>query len=149
MHGQGAKPVILVADDDPTMRMLVRRMVYSLNERVLVRMAVDGSEALAIALRTRPALLILDDGMPRLTGLRVLEEARRHLGAHTPPAILLTARGTPSYVQRMREEGFQAVLTVPFNIETLKDHVRGILGGKHTLALIDQPRTRDVGAGRN
>ena len=60
---------ILVADDDPTIRLLVnatlRRDTYQLME------AVDGEQTLEVARQERPDLILIDVGMPLLDGLDV------------------------------------------------------------------------------
>ena len=83
---------VLVCDNEEALRELVRDSLededYDLVE------ARDGDEALVVARRTRPDLIILDMMMPGRTGLEVLLELRRHpdpVLARTP-VIMLTAR---------------------------------------------------------
>jgi DNA-binding response OmpR family regulator len=81
-------PHILVVDDDPTVRTLLRRLLtmegYEIDE------AADGPTALAKLDARLPELLLLDIMMPGQDGLDVLERLRR---TSDVPVILLTAKG--------------------------------------------------------
>ncbi|MCG3179845.1 MAG: Regulator of RpoS [Phycisphaerae bacterium] len=81
------KPVILLADDQQSLRqmlaLLLSRAGYA------VQQARDGLEALELADRITPDLLLLDIRMPRLDGISLLRRLRRERGWHMP-AIILT-----------------------------------------------------------
>ncbi|HYF54820.1 MAG TPA: response regulator [Salinarimonas sp.] len=66
---------VLVADDDPDQRLLLRRLFARVGIDDVVE-AADGAAALAQARATNPALIVLDLGMPVLSGIEVLPALR-------------------------------------------------------------------------
>ena len=78
---------ILVVDDHANVRLLVAEYLREHDYRVLS--AGDGAEALAVARRERPDLILLDLMMPNLDGFAFMQRYRQQ---HSAPIILLTAR---------------------------------------------------------
>jgi DNA-binding response OmpR family regulator len=122
----GERPLVLVADDDEDIRMLVTFRLERSGYEVLA--ASDGEEALELAVRHRPELAVLDLMMPKLDGyqltrrLRELEETRRI------PVILLTARAQDDDVARGFEAGADDYIRKPFSPQELGARVQAILG---------------------
>jgi DNA-binding response OmpR family regulator len=120
------QPLVLVADDDEDIRMLVSFRLERSGYEVLA--ARDGEEALRLALEHRPQLAILDLMMPKIDGyeltrkLRELEETRRM------PVILLTARAQESDVARGFEAGADDYIRKPFSPQELRARVQAMLG---------------------
>jgi two-component system response regulator VicR len=113
---------ILVVDDEPP---IVDVLVYNLeraNYDVLV--ARDGLEALALARRERPDLVVLDLMLPELDGLEVCRALRRECDV---PIIMLTARD--SEVDRVvgLELGADDYVAKPFSVRELVARVRSVL----------------------
>jgi len=79
---------ILVCDDDPSLRELVRAV---LGPRFRFVEAADGSEALALAREERPDLIVLDVMLPGLSGIEVLEELRGSPALKDIPVVVITA----------------------------------------------------------
>ncbi|HEY8107900.1 MAG TPA: response regulator, partial [Gaiellaceae bacterium] len=69
-----AKPLVLIADDDADIRMLVRLRLERSGYTVVA--ANDGIQALALATECRPDLAILDVSMPGLSGVEVTRRLR-------------------------------------------------------------------------
>jgi len=82
-----ANPLVLIADDDPDIRMLVRLRLERSGYTVIA--ANDGLEALELAAGCDPDLAILDVSMPGLSGVEVTRALRERQA--TFPVILLTA----------------------------------------------------------
>ncbi len=82
------KKTILVVEDDPKTAALVA--LYLEREGFRTQVARDGSEALSLAERHRPVLVILDLMLPRIDGWEVFRRLRRRSEV---PVIMLTARG--------------------------------------------------------
>ncbi|MFQ5596123.1 MAG: response regulator [Anaerolineae bacterium] len=116
---------ILLVDDEPD---LVWAVNYSLSdEGYEVLTAFDGVEALDIARRQQPDLIILDIMMPGLDGLQVCREVRRDFTLGAVPILLLTAlRSTDDMVTGL-DEGADDYLVKPFEMEILKARVRALL----------------------
>lgn len=73
-----AKVRVLVADDDPDQRLILRRLLTAAGIDDVVE-ATDGDEALRVALVERPDLIVLDLAMPKRSGIEVLPELRDRL----------------------------------------------------------------------
>jgi len=81
---------ILIVDDDPINRQVLRNHLALLNHRITE--AADGAEALAAIEREHFDLVLLDIMMPRISGYEVCRKIRERLGPHELPVIFLSAR---------------------------------------------------------
>jgi CheY-like chemotaxis protein len=87
-----ARALVLVADDDPDILALVGLCLEHAGYRTVL--AADGSQALSLARRHRPNLIVLDVDMPRMTGFEVTRRLREFAETCATPVILVTARQT-------------------------------------------------------
>ena len=118
------KTRILVADDDPQMRRLVRSILE--RDGYEVTEAADGLDALE-QVESRPFdLMMLDVDMPRLDGLGVLEELRARIRTSGVPVIVLTAR-TVDTETRVLDLGAQDFLSKPVQPNSLQARVKAVL----------------------
>ncbi|MGH2587051.1 MAG: response regulator transcription factor, partial [Dehalococcoidia bacterium] len=117
-----ARPVVLVADDDPNILRLLA--LYLGKAGFQVEQAADGEEALRKARDLRPDLLVLDVMMPGPDGLEVCRSLRR---TGDLPIIILSARG--SDVDRIAGLQFGAddYVAKPFNPVELVARVQSVL----------------------
>ena len=120
-----AAPLVLVADDDPAMRTLMRTILTS--QGLQVAEATDGITALEEAQRLRPALILLDMDMPRLDGLGVLETLRKRLLGRSVPVIVVTAHDDPAIESRCIELGAEDYITKPIKPASLVARTRAVL----------------------
>jgi CheY-like chemotaxis protein len=120
-----AEPVVLVADDDPAIRSLYVAVLSSGKFHVV--QAQDGMEALELAQRLHPDILLLDMDMPRLNGFGVLEQLRQRLSGRSVPVIVVTARDDPATETRCIEMGAEDYVTKPIQPPTLLARVRAVL----------------------
>jgi CheY-like chemotaxis protein len=124
MAEHSGKPHILIADDDPQMRRLVRSILerdgYEVSE------AADGLDALDQVESKTFDLMVLDVDMPRLDGLGVLEELRARVTTSGVPVIVLTA-GTNDTESRVLDLGAQDYLTKPIQAQSLQARVKAVL----------------------
>src|SRR5439155_17458608 len=84
----GDRPRVLVVDDDPLVQRSVRWILE--DEGLAVECASDGREAMSLAKRRRPALVLLDMSLPTSTGEQVAAELRALYGVGVP-IIVITA----------------------------------------------------------
>jgi len=117
------KPVILVAEDNPSNYRLVEVLLRR-DYRLLH--AENGMEAVALFREHRPALILMDISMPEMDGYEALRRVRA-LDAKVP-VIALTAYAFETDRQRMQECGFDCSLTKPLNARELKQTIRRKLG---------------------
>ncbi|PCC73644.1 PAS domain S-box-containing protein [Nannocystis exedens] len=112
----GARPRILLADDNADMRDYVRRLLAARYDVVAVD---NGAEALARARSDPPDLILADVMMPRLDGFGLLEAIRSDPRTLEVPVLLVSARaGEEARVQGMRA-GADDYLTKPFSAREL------------------------------
>jgi CheY-like chemotaxis protein len=116
---------VLIVDDDPFIRKLVATTLEDVAEFELHE-AADGIEALEVAQRERPTLILLDIDMPRLDGIATCRRLREDPATSGATIVMLTAaRGDG--VERLAEEaGADLFLTKPFSPLALLRLVDGL-----------------------
>lgn len=117
---------ILLADDEPNLRQLVRTTLEGAGTRFIE--VADGEAALAAARSVRPELLILDWMMPGKSGVEVAEELRNDPETRDLPIIILTARNQVQDRERCFRAGAVAHLAKPFSPLELLHQVELAIG---------------------
>jgi len=130
---------ILVVDDEPNIVELVR--LYLEREGFAVLVARNGDEALAVAARHDPDLVILDLMLPKVDGWEVCRELRRR---GDTPILMLTARSDDVDAIVGLELGADDYVTKPFNPRALVARVKAIL--RRTAATASGGRPIEVGS---
>jgi DNA-binding response OmpR family regulator len=120
-----SNPLILVADDDDDIRMLVTLRLERSGYEVVT--AADGEAALELAIARTPDLAVLDVTMPKLNGLEVTRRLRERDDTKSMPVILLTARVQESDVAAGVEAGADDYVKKPFSPQALGDRVDAML----------------------
>ncbi|MEW5960130.1 MAG: response regulator transcription factor [Chloroflexota bacterium] len=115
---------ILVVDDEERVALTIER---SLQREYQVRVANNGTDALKIARRINPDLIILDIIMPGIDGLQVCRELRSDPILQFVPILFLTARGRVEDKLEGFEAGADDYLTKPFDVRELLLRVKAIL----------------------
>jgi two-component system, chemotaxis family, chemotaxis protein CheY len=117
---------ILVVDDSPTIRRMVRTALGSLPE---VTFAEAGSGLQAIeTLAVQPVqAIVLDLNMPDMHGLDVLRFLRSHQQYGDVPVMVLTTRGDDTSREAALEAGATAYMTKPFSPSVLASSVKQLL----------------------
>lgn len=96
----GPKPKLLLADDDAMLHKMLANL-FSQDAEILI--ATNGCEALESIERHRPDLVILDDAMPEMTGIKVLQRLRATPELSQIPVVMLTASDRPQDIMRADE----------------------------------------------
>ena len=120
---------VLVADDEPAARKLLRRILEPAGYTVLE--AATGKEALAMAEGERPDLLILDITMPDIDGVAICQRIKNDPTTHLTPVIHITGLTTREQRLRALAAGSDDFVGKPFDIEELLVRVRSLLRTKH------------------
>ena len=115
---------VVIADDDPIIRMDLREMLTDLNYQV-VGEAADGKNAVALARDLKPELVIMDIRMPEMDGI---EAAQALTQESIAPVLLLTAYSEPELVRRATEAGVVGYLVKPFREAQLGPAIEVTLG---------------------
>lgn len=116
---------ILVVDDDPDMRRMLRWILTPLGR---VFEAADGVEALRALKDEKPALMLLDVTMPGVDGLVVLERARA--AAPHLVVVMLTGLEDLAVARTALELGARSYITKPFDPEVLRCEILRLTGGE-------------------
>jgi signal transduction histidine kinase len=111
----GARPLVLIADDEPDIRRFLRMQM----EDVDVIEASDGAEALELARLRRPQLALLDHMMPEMDGVEVCKGIRENHSTRGMAVIILTARADEQTKLSALQAGANDFLTKPFSTAEL------------------------------
>ncbi len=112
-------PHVLVIDDEPQILRALRTILAEHKFRVTT--ASTGEEGLTLAAANPPDVVILDLGLPRMSGLEVCAQLREWTQV---PVIVLSARDTEHDKVRALDEGADDYLTKPFGIDELLARIR-------------------------
>jgi CheY-like chemotaxis protein len=123
-------PNVLIADDEPLVRQLVRETL-SIDPTLSFLEAANGLVALESARAARPDLIILDIMMPKMDGLQVCRLLKADPALCTVPVILVTAYAMSRNEAAGRDAGADAFVPKPFEEKELLDAVSRALH-KHT-----------------
>lgn len=113
---------VLVVDDNPVSRELIRELLASLD--LLVMEAADGGEALRMAAAHRPDLILMDLQMPGLDGFATLRTLKRDLGLQRLPVIAMTAFAMQGDRERSLAAGFDDYVSKPIDGLRLEQQIR-------------------------
>lgn len=117
-----AGPVVLVAEDDPSIQLTLRFVLEDEGFEVVV--ASDGEQALEVARAARPDAILLDVMMPKLTGAEVLSALRQDGDTAAIPVVMLT--GMAHTELRGLDEAVEYV-SKPFSPDDLVGRLRSLL----------------------
>lgn len=114
---------ILVVDDDSEMRSALNEAIQRLGYTTVV--CENGYEAVSHLSKSCYSLLVTDMKMPRMDGLSLLKEVRRHTG--NMPVLVITGFGTVENAVETMKEGAADYLLKPFSFEALKGAIDSII----------------------
>jgi two-component system, OmpR family, phosphate regulon response regulator PhoB len=104
---------LMIADDEPGVRSLVRMTLESDSYEILE--ASDGDEALMLALEHRPELILLDVTMPGLSGLQICRMLKDNPSTSAISVVMLTAMDQDSDRAEGKAAGADDYFTKPFS----------------------------------
>jgi two-component system KDP operon response regulator KdpE len=118
----GDATVILIVDDEPPIRRLLRTSLTAHDYRTLE--AATGAEALSAVRHHRPDLVLLDLGLPDIDGLELIGHFRRESRV---PIVVLSSRGDELAKVAALDGGADDYVTKPFGAEELLARIRAAL----------------------
>ena len=126
------KTYILVVDDEPDLVWAIQRHLQNAGYEVFT--AHDGMDALAVARRHRPALVVLDINMPVLDGLEVCQRMREDPILASILILFLTVSSTISHRVLGLDRGADDYMTKPFDLLELNARIRALLRRDRSLS---------------
>jgi CheY-like chemotaxis protein len=116
-------PSVLVSDDDPYMRRLLRAFLIRAGYHVVE--AADGNDVILVIESEQIDVVILDKEMPGMNGLDVLSYLRQRCSRI--PVILITAFGGPEVAEESRRRGACRYVEKPFRVAAIVETVQAVL----------------------
>jgi len=118
------RPVVVLADDDPSIRLMVRHVLESEDYDIVE--AADGLEAIQAVEKHHPALILLDAVMPGLDGFSTCQQIKDR--GHTDiPVMMITGLDDDASVERAYDVGAIDFITKPIKWAVLKHRVRSVV----------------------
>lgn len=117
------KPTVMVVDDQPGVRRLLQEALRDDSYQVVL--AAGGQEAIDLAKKYKPSVLLLDMKMPGMSGLEVVQELVG-LG-FAGQVVMMTAYGELTIVEKVKKLGVSRYLTKPFDIDEVRRLVKELL----------------------
>lgn len=146
------KPLVLIVDDDESIRALLQRQMDLDGYRVAT--AADGASGIATADEIAPDLVLLDALMPGMDGFQVAEALKASEHTRTVPIIMVTALDDQKSRLRALKAGAQEFLTKPLdrnevslrvrNMLTLKEYSNFLADQNRALGQMVEERSRQV-----
>ena len=119
---------ILIVEDNPVHMRLIEMTLRAKNYTLLK--AASGEEALEIAVRGKPDLVIMDIHLPKMNGFEVTRKLRENPAFSHTPIIALTANAMKEDIERVIESGGDAYSTKPINTRELPEVIAEMLSGR-------------------
>jgi len=114
------KPRILIVDDEQNIRLLVRKL---LTDKFTVLEAIDGEEAVEMARKHRPSLILMDILMPKMGGYDACSMIKNDQSTKRIPVFMLTGLGFELNKKFAEAVGADGYITKPFTSEQLLDTI--------------------------
>jgi PAS domain S-box-containing protein len=121
----GGPPLILVAEDDPEARLVMRQTL--LRRGFLVVEAADGRQALEVARRETPDLIVLDLKMPTVHGRDVIRILRKNVSTATVPIVVVSGSASERQSLESLVLGANVFLTKPADADGLVGDINRLL----------------------
>lgn len=129
------QPKILIADDESSLRTLLRAVMSSEEGEFELDEAVDGDDTLIKIKANKPDLVILDVMMPGLSGFEVCEKIKRDEKLKDIIVLILTAKGQETDKEWANSVGADCFLSKPFSPLELLDTIKDLLAKRSVTKL--------------
>jgi len=114
-------PLVLVADDEPTARLLLRKAMQKENFRVIE--ACDGQECLDLCRQHRPDIVLMDAMMPKMDGFSCCEALQMLPEHNAPPVLMITSLDDRDSIERIFTVGAADYIAKPIHWTLLQQRV--------------------------
>jgi two-component system cell cycle response regulator DivK len=120
--------LILIVEDNEKNRKLARMVLQKRGYRT--EEAETGEEALQLARKNPPALVLMDYQLPGIDGIETFRRLRADKSVARMPIVAVTASAMPEDQKRMRDAGFDGFETKPINVQNLLATIERLLAGE-------------------
>ena len=117
---------ILIAEDERDIRDLVAFTLRFAGHEVFT--AANGEEAVDMAPKVNPDIILMDVRMPRMTGYEACKVMKQNPDLKDIPVVFLSAKGQETEIQQGLDAGAEEYLLKPFAPDQLTNRVKAILG---------------------
>lgn len=131
------KDVILVADDEPSMRLNIIELLE--DEGYALLQASNGAEAVKMTVEHQPLVVLMDIKMPELSGIQALKTIKKNTSRI--PVIVFTAYGSNEKPIEAMKAGAFDYLEKPFDIDEFLSIVRSAVDQRNKLNALDESST--------
>ena len=118
MPKRGVNQTVLVVEDFEDNRFMMRRLLEMSGYRVLE--AINGEEAVEMAERERPGLILMDLSLPLLDGLAATRRIRQHEALRDVPIVAVSAHDTADFHADALAAGCNDYVTKPIDFDQLE-----------------------------
>jgi len=118
MEKENDGPVVMVVEDFEDNRFMMRRLLEMSGYRVLE--AINGEEAVELAHRERPQLILMDLSLPQLDGLAATRRIREHADMRNIPIVAVSAHDTADFHADALAAGCNDYVTKPIDFDQLE-----------------------------
>jgi chemotaxis protein histidine kinase CheA/ActR/RegA family two-component response regulator len=130
-----ARTTVLVVDDSPTVR---QSLALLLNDAgYAVTTARDGMDAIALAAKVKPDIVLTDLEMPVLDGLELTQHLRARPETHALPIVMITSRSMEKHRRLAEQAGVSAYVTKPYTDQELLAVVARLLASGATSSAVE------------
>jgi len=123
---------VLIADDSPAMRLVIRRVIqlsgFAVDSFVE---AADGEQALCVLRRQAVDVVLTDINMPNMNGEQLMIALQTDGKLKTLPVVVVSTDATRHRIDRMLDLGARGYITKPFQPEALREELERVLGVTH------------------
>jgi CheY-like chemotaxis protein len=127
---QREKKIFLLVEDFEDSRFMMRRLLELAGYSVVE--ASDGEQAVALAVREKPALILMDLSLPKLDGLAATRQIRQYKDLGNTPIVAISAHDSPETRTEALDAGCDEYVTKPIDFDQLGALVKRFLPGSAT-----------------
>jgi DNA-binding response OmpR family regulator len=138
LRRQATKPKLLVVDDEPEIREILSEV---LKEHFEIIEAENGKQAVELAKRVLPDIILMDVMMPEMDGIAAIENIRGSLATRHISILMLTAANTKDYRIRAFDFGADQFVSKPFDFEELTTRLLGVYRRSRQIV---SPATKEI-----
>jgi CheY-like chemotaxis protein len=129
-YAEGALRTILLVEDFDDTRLMMKLWLVKNGYRVLE--AETGEEAISVAQRELPDLIIMDVMMPGMNGLDATQRIREYQALRRTPIVAVSAYGADEYRSIAIEAGCNEYVSTPFEPSALAELIKGLIAKRES-----------------